>query len=251
MMFQKDPNHSEVTNYLVLHQTSHHEDSLVRVFNSYSLSDINRGVIMKSPDGQCWRGTLDNTGQLSFVAINIDEAIVTLYGIEDFPSSNGGQFGDNAIRVQLVSDSWIEETTSWNTQPGIINGPEVVVPMNNDYDSINIDIAPLLNYIITNELSFNGIRLSQVNETNPFRVMVFHSSNSDSLNLTPRISINYQDSFNPESCNEPDIQLEIENGDIYLSDISRGVIMKSPDGQCWRGTLDNTGQLSFVVITCP
>ena len=69
MMFQKDPNHSEVTNYLVLHQTSHYEDSLVRVFNSYSLSDINRGVIMKPPDGQCWRGTLDNTGQLSFVAI--------------------------------------------------------------------------------------------------------------------------------------------------------------------------------------
>jgi len=26
--------------------------------------------------------------------------------------------------------------------------------------------------------------------------------------------------------------------------------MKSPDGQCWRGTLDNSGTLSFVVINC-
>ena len=135
-------------------------------------------------------------------AIDIDEAIVTLYGIEDFPSSLGGQFGDNAMRIQLVSDSWIEETTSWNTQPGIINGPEVVVPMNNDYDSINIDIAPLLNFIITNELPFNGIRLSQINESDPFRVMVFHSSNSLSTDLTPRITINYTDSFVQESCLE-------------------------------------------------
>lgn len=40
-------------------------------------------------------------------------------------------------------------------------------------------------------------------------------------------------------------------GDIYLDDIQSGIIMKSPNGLCWRGTLNNDGQLTFVQITCP
>lgn len=50
---------------------------------------------------------------------------------------------------------------------------------------------------------------------------------------------------------EPTTKLEIAKGDVYISDISRGIIMKSPDGQCWRGTLNNKGKLSFNKIECP
>jgi len=46
-------------------------------------------------------------------------------------------------------------------------------------------------------------------------------------------------------------RLQVSNGDIYIEDISSGVIMKSPDGNCWKGTLDNTGILNFVATTCP
>ena len=49
----------------------------------------------------------------------------------------------------------------------------------------------------------------------------------------------------------PNAKLEITDGDIYLSDNEKGIIMKSPDGQCWRGTLDNFGNLNFTQITCP
>jgi len=135
-------------------------------------------------------------------ATQIDQAILTLYGVDGFPFSNGGQFGDNPIRVELLSDSWSEESTYWANQPNIIIGPEVIVPRNNNYDSLNIDISPLLNHLIDNNLPFNGVRLSQTNESSPFRVMVFHSSNSLSTNLTPRITINYTDSFVQESCLE-------------------------------------------------
>ncbi len=42
------------------------------------------------------------------------------------------------------------------------------------------------------------------------------------------------------------------NGDIYLEDIDKGIIMKSPDGRCWRGVLDNNGSLNFTALeTCP
>ena len=50
---------------------------------------------------------------------------------------------------------------------------------------------------------------------------------------------------------EPAAKLQIADGDIYISDINKGIIMKSPDGQCWRGTLDNSGVLNFVLINCP
>jgi hypothetical protein len=43
-----------------------------------------------------------------------------------------------------------------------------------------------------------------------------------------------------------------KNGDVYIEDIDKGIIMKSPDGRCWRGQLDNNGMLNFTVLdNCP
>jgi hypothetical protein len=50
---------------------------------------------------------------------------------------------------------------------------------------------------------------------------------------------------------EPNTKVEIASGDIFISDINSGIIMKSPDGNCWRGTLDNSGILVFTSIHCP
>lgn len=44
---------------------------------------------------------------------------------------------------------------------------------------------------------------------------------------------------------EPIAKLQVADGDIFIEDIDRGIIMKSPDGKCWRGTLNNLGQLQF------
>jgi hypothetical protein len=50
---------------------------------------------------------------------------------------------------------------------------------------------------------------------------------------------------------EPKAKLEVADGDVYIKDINRGVIMTSPDGQCWRGTINNSGVLEFSAIPCP
>ncbi len=49
----------------------------------------------------------------------------------------------------------------------------------------------------------------------------------------------------------PKAEVHVKNGDIYIEDIDRGIIMKSPDGQCWRGTLDNNGNMNFTQVDCP
>lgn len=48
---------------------------------------------------------------------------------------------------------------------------------------------------------------------------------------------------------DPKARLQIADGDIFIQDINKGIIMKSPDGSCWRGTMNNSGQLEFVKLT--
>lgn len=47
---------------------------------------------------------------------------------------------------------------------------------------------------------------------------------------------------------DPVAKLQVKDGDIFIEDINRGIIMKSPDGNCWRGVLNNQGQLEFVLL---
>ena len=47
---------------------------------------------------------------------------------------------------------------------------------------------------------------------------------------------------------EPVAKFQVKNGDIFIEDIDRGIIMKSPDGNCWRGVINNQGQLEFVLL---
>jgi hypothetical protein len=48
----------------------------------------------------------------------------------------------------------------------------------------------------------------------------------------------------------PSSKLEVKDGDIHISDIGSGVIMRSPDGNCWRMTVSNSGQAVFTSINC-
>jgi hypothetical protein len=49
---------------------------------------------------------------------------------------------------------------------------------------------------------------------------------------------------------EPVAKLQVTDGDIYIEDIDRGIIMRSPDGQCWRGKVSNNGTLEFNPVDC-
>ncbi len=51
--------------------------------------------------------------------------------------------------------------------------------------------------------------------------------------------------------NNPRTGLHVSNEDIYIDDATKGVIMKSPNGQCWRMTVDNSGSPVFTLIPCP
>jgi len=49
----------------------------------------------------------------------------------------------------------------------------------------------------------------------------------------------------------PKSRLHIFNGDINIEDVGRGIIIKSPNGNCWRVTVDDIGALVTTAMTCP
>ncbi|MBK8564414.1 MAG: hypothetical protein IPN76_14030 [Saprospiraceae bacterium] len=49
----------------------------------------------------------------------------------------------------------------------------------------------------------------------------------------------------------PPSRVSVKGGDVNILDVGSGVIMKSPNGNCWRMTVTNTGQPVFTSITCP
>jgi hypothetical protein len=49
----------------------------------------------------------------------------------------------------------------------------------------------------------------------------------------------------------PKAKLEVKDGDVYVNDPTKGIILKSPNGGCWRVTIDNTGNFVRTAITCP
>lgn len=51
--------------------------------------------------------------------------------------------------------------------------------------------------------------------------------------------------------NNPKSKMQVTGGDVYVENIASGVILKSPNGQCWRVTIDNTGNLIRTSIVCP
>jgi len=45
--------------------------------------------------------------------------------------------------------------------------------------------------------------------------------------------------------------VKVTTNDVYIEKIGSGVIMKSPNGNCWRMTVDDTGAPQFTPIACP
>lgn len=55
-----------------------------------------------------------------------------------------------------------------------------------------------------------------------------------------------------EECNEDvKAQVEVENGDVYITDACHGIILTSPCGRCFRVTVGDDGGLETAGVVCP
>lgn len=56
--------------------------------------------------------------------------------------------------------------------------------------------------------------------------------------------------YNEEIC-DPKADIAAEKGDVYIEDSCFGVILTSPNGNCFRVKVDDTGQLISSAVPCP
>jgi hypothetical protein len=104
------------------------------------------------------------------------------------------------------------------------------------------------------EGSEKGIYLSSPNSNSSARLFlednVFSIGRANSVTNLTLLNFNVNGNI---GINEtaPRSKLHLKEGDIYLEEITKGIIMKSPDGNCWRITPNNSGTLDVTGIGCP
>ncbi|WP_428659415.1 hypothetical protein [Runella sp.] len=97
----------------------------------------------------------------------------------------------------------------------------------------------------------NGLILRSGSAQNPFGVIKFMTGNDLYGNFSlERMRIDAYGNVGIGVRN-PKSKLQVTDGDVYVDNPSRGIILKSPSGFCWRVTVDDAGNLIRTQINCP
>ena len=97
----------------------------------------------------------------------------------------------------------------------------------------------------------NGLILRSGSSQNPNGIIKFMTGNDPSGNFSlERMRIDGLGNVGIGG-QTPKSKLQITNGDVYIDNPNRGIILKSPGGFCWRVTIDDAGNFVRMQINCP
>lgn len=214
---------------------------------------------------------ISNTGDLS--STNEIQQL-TISGTKLNLSNGGGN-------VTLPSTGQWVDTTYWRKgifyDGPVTVGDHIIAPdvyfrvMNDDPNQSNFGVATfsrLLSNKITTLIMYAYPDLATVPEYLRKIAMIYTGKADNGLQLTAangdirfttdgfnnaiyeRMRITFDGNIGVGTTT-PAAKLQVANGDIYIENVSSGVIMKSPDGNCWRMTVSNAGAPVYTKIICP
>ena len=114
------------------------------------------------------------------------------------------------------------------------------------FTSSNYNLLPDFNQVAS--MMTNGRAFAISCSSPEGSIRLFTNTDGDGIIERMRISSSGYVGFGTKN---PKAKVEIADGDVYISSIDKGIIMTSPDGQCWRGTVNNSGVLEFSAVECP
>ena len=134
---------------------------------------------------------------LSFIpsGSTINSATLNLYANPNALNGISGQptYGsDNAGFVRRVTQSWNQNTVTWNNQPITTTQNEVVIPQSiSTSEDYSLDVTTLTQDIIDNPTAGFGFMISEQNETTWYNSLIFGSSDNTDTSLAPGLTITY------------------------------------------------------------
>ncbi|MET0634856.1 MAG: hypothetical protein ABWZ25_02445 [Chitinophagaceae bacterium] len=176
-------------------------------------------------------------------------------------SSTGGTGGGGGTGGLWVADLYGQHAISGNV--GIGTNAQSAIPLTVFTPNSGVGHAGI--HVMSNDVWHTGISMFNSTGGTNYSLLVGGSLNSDIkagnfaifnnnagkyiLHATAFTNFIGIGSDNPSTPARS--RLHVFNGDVNVEQIGAGIIMKSPNGQCWRVTVSNTGTFVSAAIACP
>ncbi len=158
------------------------------------------------------------------------------YGVGNVGVGTGPTNVDPTVRFQIRANSG-GSTTNLRLVNDDATGSSGMLFTGNGPDFNNFAIG------INNTSSASGANEAYIYQYDNFD-MKFGTNSTERL----RILANGNIGIGTATANS---KMQVAGGDVYIEDINSGIILTSPNGSCYRVTVDNTGNLVTTSIACP
>jgi hypothetical protein len=221
--------------------------------NSIFYNAANVGIGTENPNY-----LLDINGSLNTNELYINGELFEPYDSNNLIDLNGG--GENIDLITLKNENFsrINSIVSTNTLDatnafvGVRSGGTLDVPSNiaENQRIVGVYGKSFANgaYFVNAAIELIAGELSGTNGVSSY--IKFGTTGIGSTQRAERMRISEEGNVGIGTT-DPKSKLQVTDGDVYIEDAASGVIMTSPDGNCWRMTVDNNGNPVFRTINCP
>lgn len=150
----------------------------------------------------------------------VKSAKLSLYHNNTSSNANGVHEMSNGVNdaiLSKVTQSWTENTVTWNNQPATNDHKNVYLHPSNTptEDYLDIDVTDFVQDWVSDPTSNNGLMLRLLNDS-AYKALLFASSDHANPAKRPKLVVEYYDTF-PASMDTINIQLNFEDGfDAYM-----------------------------------
>jgi len=105
--------------------------------------------------------------------------------------------GQNKVLIQRITSSWKEDEVTWNNQPTTNGVEEVTLPESTSptQNYLDIDVTSLFVNTDSTLIESHGLLLKLAEEFNPYRSLLFASSDHSANSLHPELKITWKDAI--------------------------------------------------------
>lgn len=185
----------------------------------------------------------------------------------NFQAGNGISISGNVISATSGNNSWISDASGIHNQSGNVGIGTNSHPIYPLYvRKPNHGDGQYIALFESDDTWHSAIMLKNTTVNQMYSFMVGGSGNLDikpqNMGLYNSHLVRWSMIVDHETNNigfgSPNIRtslpkstVHVFTGDVNIEQIGSGIILKSPNGQCWRVTIDNNGNLIRTAIACP